>query len=34
MSYSDGSHYIGNFKDGLKEGYGKIVYTDGTYYEG
>ena len=25
---------IGNFKDGLKEGYGKIVYKDGTYYEG
>jgi hypothetical protein len=33
-TYEDGVRYEGMTKDGLKEGYGKLIYNDGAYYEG
>lgn len=30
----DGSKYIGNFKDGLKDGKGRLIWPNGDYYEG
>ena len=34
MSWSDGSIYVGAFKDGLRHGKGKFSYPDGSMYEG
>ncbi len=32
--YEDGVKYEGMSKNGVKEGYGKLIYNDGAYYEG
>jgi hypothetical protein len=29
-----GTKYVGNWKDGARNGNGKIMWTDGSYYEG
>lgn len=34
MTYSDGSIYVGNFRDGSRNGKGKITFADGEIYEG
>lgn len=33
-AYSDGSHYAGEFKDGVEDGYGTMTYADGSKYTG
>ena len=32
--YNDGSYYVGDWKDGKREGYGIKYYIDGTVYKG
>lgn len=32
--YESGAYYIGNIKNGMRNGHGKYVFTDGSYYEG
>jgi hypothetical protein len=34
MTYPDGRIYTGGFKDGEKDGHGKMVYPDGRTLEG
>lgn len=34
IKHSDGYSYEGEFKDGMKEGFGKEVHDEDTYYEG
>jgi len=29
-----GGIYVGDFKDGKRTGFGKMIYKDGSYYEG
>jgi hypothetical protein len=30
----NGHVYEGDFKNGIKDGYGKLIYPDGSHYEG
>jgi hypothetical protein len=32
--YADGSHYVGNKRDGVRHGKGKYYYADGGWYDG
>ena len=32
--WPDGARYEGKYKDGKKEGKGKLTFADGSYYEG
>ena len=34
MHYDDGSIYDGEFLNGMRHGKGKVIYPDGTSYEG
>ena len=34
MTLSDGTVYVGEYKDGLKDGHGKLIQVDGTSIEG
>ena len=34
MTLTDGTVYVGGYSQGLKEGYGKMVYANGTSMEG
>lgn len=34
QKYEDNSSFEGMMQDGLKEGFGKLIYQDGVYYEG
>lgn len=34
MEFSNGIKYLGEYKEGLKHGHGKITYSDLEYYEG
>ena len=34
MTLADGSVYVGEYKGGLKDGYGKLTLPDGTSMEG
>ena len=33
-TWSDGSKYVGGFKEGLPNGQGKMTYSDGSKHEG
>ena len=32
--YLTGDRYVGSFKNGKKNGTGKIIYSDNSYYDG
>ena len=34
MTLADGTTYVGEYKQGLKDGYGKMTHPDGTSLEG
>ena len=34
MKYNNGNEFIGNWKNNIKEGKGKIIYKNGEEYEG
>lgn len=34
MTLSDGTVYVGEYKDGLKDGHGKLIRVDGSSIEG
>ena len=34
ITYSDGSNYEGEMMNGMRDGYGKLKFSDGAYYEG
>ena len=34
ITYQDGSSYEGDTLEGMRDGFGKLIFRDGAYYEG